>query len=55
MQLNPSEISQLIKERIKDFDITTEVRTQGTVVSLTDGIVRIHGLRSTSSAIRSAR
>jgi len=44
MQLNPSEISQLIKERIKDFDITTEVRTQGTVVSLTDGIVRIHGL-----------
>jgi len=44
MQLNPSEISQLIKERIKDFDVATEVRTQGTVVSLTDGIVRIHGL-----------
>ncbi|HEY5719134.1 MAG TPA: F0F1 ATP synthase subunit alpha, partial [Gammaproteobacteria bacterium] len=44
MQLNPSEISQLIKERIKNFDVATEVRTQGTVVSLTDGIVRIHGL-----------
>ena len=44
MQLNPSEISELIKERIKDFDASTEARTEGTVVSLTDGISRIHGL-----------
>ena len=43
-QLNPSEISELIKERIKDFDAGAEARTQGTVVSLTDGISRIHGL-----------
>ena len=44
MQLNPSEISELIKERIKDFDASTEARTEGTVVSLTDGISRVHGL-----------
>ncbi len=44
MQLNPSEISELIKERIKDFDASTEARNEGTVVSLTDGISRIHGL-----------
>ena len=44
MQLNPSEISELIKERIKDFDASAEARTEGTVVSLTDGISRIHGL-----------
>jgi len=44
MQLNPSEISELIKERIKDFDAGTEARTEGTVVSLTDGISRVHGL-----------
>ena len=44
MQLNPSEISELIRARIKDFDVGAEVRTEGTVVSLTDGIARIHGL-----------
>ena len=44
MQLNPSEISELIKERIKDFDASTEARTEGTVVSLTEGISRVHGL-----------
>ncbi|SFI62907.1 F0F1 ATP synthase subunit alpha [Nitrosomonas sp. Nm34] len=44
MQLNPSEISELIKSRIEGLSISTEVRTQGTIVSLTDGIVRIHGL-----------
>jgi len=43
-QLNPSEISELIKERIKSFDAVAEARTEGTVVSLTDGITRIHGL-----------
>jgi len=44
MQLNPSEISELIKARIQNLATTSEIRTQGTVVSVTDGIVRIHGL-----------
>jgi len=44
MQLNPSEISDLIKRKIEQFDLHTEARTEGTIVSLTDGIVRIHGL-----------
>jgi F-type H+-transporting ATPase subunit alpha len=44
MQLNPSEISELIKKRLENFDTTVEARTEGTIVSLTDGIVRIHGL-----------
>jgi F-type H+-transporting ATPase subunit alpha len=44
MQLNPSEISDLIKQKIEQFELTTEARTEGTIVSLTDGISRIHGL-----------
>ncbi|MCK5262681.1 MAG: F0F1 ATP synthase subunit alpha, partial [Gammaproteobacteria bacterium] len=44
MQLNPSEISELIKSRIENFDSSVEARTEGTVVSLNDGILRIHGL-----------
>ncbi|MDA3868360.1 MAG: F0F1 ATP synthase subunit alpha [Gammaproteobacteria bacterium] len=44
MQLNPSEISELIKSRIENFDSSVEARTEGTVVSLSDGIIRIHGL-----------
>jgi len=44
MQLNPSEISELIKSRIENFDHKVEARTEGTIVSLTDGIIRIHGL-----------
>ena len=44
MHLNPSEISELIKSRIEGLDATAEVRTQGTIVSVTDGIVRVHGL-----------
>jgi F-type H+/Na+-transporting ATPase subunit alpha len=43
-QLNPSEISDLIKERIQKFEGTAEARTEGTIVSLNDGITRIHGL-----------
>jgi F-type H+-transporting ATPase subunit alpha len=43
-QLNPSEISELIKSRIEKFETKAEVRTEGTVVSLTDGIARVHGL-----------
>ena len=44
MHLNPSEISELIKSRIAGLETTAEVRTQGTIVSVTDGIVRVHGL-----------
>ncbi|MCF7694633.1 F0F1 ATP synthase subunit alpha [Mycetohabitans rhizoxinica] len=44
MQLNPSEISELIKSRIQGLEADADVRNQGTVVSVTDGIVRIHGL-----------
>ena len=44
IQLNPSEISELIKDRIKNFEASAEARTEGTIVMLTDGIARIHGL-----------
>jgi len=44
MQLNPSEISELLKSRIQGLGVSTDLRTQGTVVSVTDGICRIHGL-----------
>ena len=49
MQLNPSEISELIKKRIENFEAVAEARNEGTVVSLTDGIVRIHGLADVMS------
>ena len=44
MQLNPTEITNLIKQRIDKFEAASEARTEGTVVGVTDGIVRIHGL-----------
>ncbi|MFO7954458.1 F0F1 ATP synthase subunit alpha [Thioalkalivibrio sp.] len=44
MQLNPSEISDLIKQRIEKFDASSEASNEGTVVSVTDGIARVHGL-----------
>ena len=44
MQLNPSEISELLKKRIEGLGVSADLRTQGTVVSVTDGICRIHGL-----------
>ncbi|KAA0445228.1 MAG: F0F1 ATP synthase subunit alpha [Candidatus Thioglobus sp.] len=44
MQLNASEISDLIKKQIEGFDFATQARTEGTVISVSDGIVRIHGL-----------
>ena len=44
MQLNPAEISELIKTRIEGSTGNTNVRNQGTVISVTDGICRIHGL-----------
>ncbi len=44
MQLNPSEISELLKNRIQGLGVSTDIRTQGTVVTVTDGICRVHGL-----------
>ncbi len=44
MALKASEISDLIKQRIENFDATSEARDVGTVIALMDGIVRIHGL-----------
>ena len=44
MQLNPAEISDLIKSRIEGLGVSANVRNEGTVVSVTDGICRIHGL-----------
>ena len=44
MQLNPAEISELIKSRIQGLGLSADVRNEGTVVSVTDGICRIHGL-----------
>ncbi|HEX7028478.1 MAG TPA: F0F1 ATP synthase subunit alpha [Gammaproteobacteria bacterium] len=44
MQLSPSEISELIKKRIENFQAEAEARTEGTIVGLGDGIIRVHGL-----------
>ena len=44
MSLKASEISKLIRERIENFETTAEARDVGTVIGVTDGIVRIHGL-----------
>ncbi len=43
-QLNPSEITEVIKERIAKLDVSTQARNEGTIVSVSDGIVRIYGL-----------
>ena len=44
MQLNPSEISELIKKKIESYELKADARSEGSVVSITDGIVRVHGL-----------
>ncbi|PIE37565.1 MAG: F0F1 ATP synthase subunit alpha, partial [Gammaproteobacteria bacterium] len=49
MQLNPSEISELIKQRIGSFEASADARNEGTIISLSDGIVRIHGLNDAMS------
>ncbi len=43
-QLNPSEISEIIKQRIEQLDVSSEAQNEGTIVSVADGIVLIHGL-----------
>lgn len=49
MQLNSTEIVDLIKQRISQFNVVTEARDEGTIVSVADGILRIHGLSSVMS------
>lgn len=44
MQINPAEISDLLKAKIENLNTKQEMRTQGTVISVTDGIVRVYGL-----------
>ena len=44
MNLNPSEISDLIKSQIQNMQLAATARNEGTVVSVTDGICRVHGL-----------
>lgn len=44
MQLNSNEISELIRERIDNFNLESEARNEGTIVSVSDGIITIHGL-----------
>ena len=44
MQLNSTDIAELIKQRIAHFDVKSEARNEGTIVSVSDGIIRIHGL-----------
>ena len=43
-QLNPTEISESIKQRIDRLDVSSEAKNEGTIVSVSDGIIRIHGL-----------
>ncbi|MBK8959816.1 MAG: F0F1 ATP synthase subunit alpha [Proteobacteria bacterium] len=44
MSISATEISELIKKKIEGLNLKAEARTEGTVVSLSDGIARIHGL-----------
>lgn len=44
MQLNSTEISDLIKQRIEQFEVVSEARNEGTIVAVSDGIIRVHGL-----------
>src|SRR6201984_796691 len=44
MAIKATEISDLIKQRIENFKSVTEARNVGTIVSVTDGITRVHGL-----------
>ena len=43
-QLNPSEISDIIRSRIESLDIKSEAQNEGTIVGVSDGIIRVHGL-----------
>jgi F-type H+/Na+-transporting ATPase subunit alpha len=42
--LNPTEISEIIKQRLEQFDLKTETKNEGVILSIKDGIVQIYGL-----------
>ncbi|MBZ2279659.1 F0F1 ATP synthase subunit alpha, partial [Buchnera aphidicola] len=44
MQLNATEITQLIKDRIADFEVFNQMQNEGTIISVSDGVIRINGL-----------
>ncbi len=50
MELKPSEVSNLIRERIKNFEAVSEFHSVGTVVGISDGIARVHGLTDVMSS-----
>src|SRR5256885_12026915 len=52
-QLNPSEISELIRSKIQNLSLSADVRTQGTVVTVTDGICRVHRSEEHTSELQS--
>src|SRR3990167_7175831 len=45
VQMQPSEITDIIRTRLANWDLSSQFRTEGTIVNLKDGIVRIYGLR----------
>ena len=49
MEINPSEVTKILKEQIKKFGNKAEVTEVGQVLSVGDGIARIYGLRQCSS------
>ena len=44
MQLNSNEISELIRQRIEQFDLPNQAHNEGTIISVSDGIIKINGL-----------
>ncbi len=46
MQIRAEEISEIIKQQIQDYDKKVEVSETGTVISVGDGIARLHGLEN---------
>ena len=42
--LNPSEISSVLKDKISGLDLKAETKNEGTIVNVSDGIIRIHGM-----------
>ena len=55
MTINPTEISDIIKDKINKLDTKTQSHNQGTVISLTDGIARIYGLNNVQLGAKIAK
>jgi len=46
VKLRPEEITSILRERIEQFDVETDLAEVGTVLSVGDGIARVHGLEN---------